>query len=109
MRKLGLFLMISILIIILGGCNKLVTTDELIGGKWVPKSGYKDGEASGDPVCPPYDKGIEFKDEETVYVESGDKDFRYGLRESDDGMIINFFNPNGETDFLKVFIENEDN
>lgn len=75
----------------------------------VPKSGYKDGEPSSDPVCPPYDKGTEFQDEETIYVESGDKDFRYGLRESDDGIIINIFNPNGETDFLKVFIENDDN
>ncbi len=93
MRKYSLLFVISILLIILGGCNKLVTTDDLIGGKWVPKSGYKDGETSGDPVCPPYDKGLEFKDEETVYVESGDKDFRYGLRESDDGMIINFLIP----------------
>src|SRR5690625_2592352 len=109
MRKHSLFFAISILLIILGGCNKLVTTNDLIGGKWVPKSGYKDGEPNGDPVCPRFDKGLEFKDEETVYVESGNKGFRYHLRESDDGMEISFYNPNGEIDFLKVFIENDDN
>src|SRR5690625_1206469 len=109
MRRLGLFLMISKLIIILGGCNKLLTTDDLIGDRWVPKSGYKDGEASGEPVCPPFDKGLEFKDEETVYVESREKDFRYSLTEASYGMDINFFNPNGEWDFFEIIIENEDN
>lgn len=46
----------------LRGYQELLTTDDLIGGKWVRKSGYKD--------------------EETVYLESEDTDFR----ESDDGM-----------------------
>lgn len=46
----------------LRGCQELLTTDDLIGGKWVTKSGYKD--------------------EEIVYLESEDKD----LREYDDGM-----------------------
>jgi len=109
MRKYGLFFMISILIIIMGGCNKLVTTDDLIGGKWVPKSGYKDGEASGEPACPPFDKGMKFKDEETVYVEDGGRDFKYSLTEASYGMDINFFNPNGEFDFFEIIIENEDN
>src|SRR5690625_848449 len=110
MRKYSLFFMISILLIILGGCNELVTTDDLIEGKWIPKSGYKDGKATNDkPACPPFDKGIEFKDEETVYVESGDKDFEYYLREASYGMEINFLNPNGEFDFFEIIIENEDN
>ncbi len=93
----------------MSGCSKVITEDQLIGGKWVPKSGYNDGEATGVALCPPFDEGIEFKDEETVYVEDRDKDFRYRLRESDDGMEISFYNPNGEIDFLKVVIENEDN
>lgn len=109
MRKYSLFFVISILSIILAGCNELVTTEDLIGGKWVPKSGYNDGEATGEALCPPFDKGIEFKDEETVYVESGDKDFRYSLRESDDGMEISLYNPNGELDIFKIIIENENN
>lgn len=109
MRKNSLFFAISILLIILGGCNDLITADDLVGGKWVPKSGYKDGEPSGDPVCPPFDKGLEFKDEEIVYVESGDKDFEYYLREASYGMEINFLNPNGEYDFFEIIIENEDN
>src|SRR5699024_5731633 len=109
MRKYPLFSVVSILIVILIGCNELVTTDDLIGGKWVPKSGYKDGKTSGAPVCPPFDKGLEFKDEETVYVERRDKDFRYSLRESDDGMEISLYNPNGELDIFKIIIENENN
>jgi len=109
MRKYSLFFVISILLIILGGCNELVTTDDLIGGKWVPKSGYKNGEPSGEPVCPPFDKGLEFKDEKTVYVVSRNKDFRYSLTEASYGMDINFFNPNGEWDFFEIIIENEDN
>src|SRR5699024_222855 len=109
MRKYPLFSVVSILIVILIGCNNLVTTDDLIGGKWVPKSGYKNGEPSGEPVCPPFDKGLEFKDEETVYVENRDKDFEYYLREASYGMEINFLNPNGEFDFFEIIIENEDN
>src|SRR5690625_4704539 len=109
MRKHSLFFVISILLIIMGGCNELVTTDGLIGGKWIPKSGYKDGEASGEPQCPYLNEGIEFKDEETVYVKDRDKDFRYHLRESDDGMEISFYNPNGELDIFKIIIENENN
>ncbi len=87
----------------------MVTKDDLIGGKWIPKSGYKSGEANGEPLCPPFDKGIKFKDGETVYVKDADKDFRYHLRESDDGMEISFYNPNGEIDYLKTFIDNDDN
>ena len=119
MRKYGLFFIIIVLIIVLGGCNQMVTTDDLIGGEWIAKSGYKDGEPSGEPVCPPYNKGIEFKDEETVSVkksvrpsvkggERGDKDFRYHLRESDDEMKIEFYNPNGEFDVFKISVESED-
>ena len=107
--KMGRQLLLLMIVIIMGGCSNVITEDQLIGDRWVPKSGYKDGEATGEPLCPPFDKGIEFKDEETVYVESGNKDFRYHLRESDDGMEISFYNPNGEIDFLKVFIENDDN
>src|SRR5690625_2674328 len=106
---MGRQLLLLMIVIIMGGCSNVITEDQLIGDRWVPKSGYKDGEATGEPLCPPFDKGIEFKDEETVYVESGNKDFRYHLRESDDGMEIIFYNPNGEIDFLKVFIENDDN
>jgi len=106
---MGRQLLLLMIVIIMGGCSNVITEDQLIGDRWVPKSGYKDGEATGEPLCPPFDKGIEFKDEETVYVESGNKDFRYHLRESDDGMEISFYNPNGEIDFLKVFIENDDN
>jgi len=107
MRKYSLFFVIIILLIILGGCNKLITTDDLIGGKWVAKSGYKDGEAYGKPQCPYLNDGIEFKDEETVYVKSGDKDFRYNLRKSDDGMEITFFNPSGDMDSYEVIMNNE--
>ncbi len=42
-------------------------------------------------------------------MENADKDFRYHLRKSGDGMEISFYNPNGEVDFLKIFIENHYN
>ncbi len=93
----------------MGGCSNVITEDQLIGDRWVTKSGYKDGEPSGDPVCPPFDKGLEFKDEETVYVEDVGRDFKYSLTEASYGMDINFFNPNGEWDFFEIIIENEDN
>lgn len=92
----------------MGSCSKVISDDQLIGGKWLPKSGYKEGKPSGDPVCPPFDKGIEFKDEKTVYVQASDKNFTYNLRESDDGMEISFYNPNGELDIFKIIIEHED-
>src|SRR5699024_7332963 len=62
----------------------------------------------GDPVCPSFDEGLEFIDDEKVYVIDEEKEFGYSLSESDEGMEITFFNPNGEIDFFKISMENED-
>src|SRR5699024_3126529 len=97
------------IILILCGCSNVITEDQLIGGKWTPKSGYKDGKPSGDPQCPYLNKGIEFQDKETVYVEDGGIFLKYSLNEARYGMHIYFYNPNGDLDGYEIIIENEDN
>jgi len=91
-----------LLLLILCGCSNVITEDELIGGKWLVTNGYENEGIGGDPVCPSFDKGLEFIDEEKVYVIDEEKEFIYKLRESKEGMKISFFNPNGEMDFLKL-------
>ncbi len=101
-------LLLMIVIIVMGGCGNVITEDQLIGGTWLLINGYEDGEIGGDPVCPPFDGGLEFIDEENVYVIDQEKEFVYRLRESDEGgMRIEFYNPNGEVDFYKITMENE--
>ena len=99
--------MLITVIIVMGGCSNMITEDQLIGGKWLVTNGYENGEVGGDPVCPSFDEGLEFIDEERVYVIAYEKEFVYKLRESDEGMEISFFNPNGEVDFFKITMENE--
>ncbi|MEI3614654.1 hypothetical protein [Pseudogracilibacillus sp. SO30301A] len=100
-------LLFMIVIIVMGGCGNVITEDQLIGGTWLLTNGYEDGEIGGDPVCPGYEEGMEFIDEENVYVIAQEKEFVYRLRESDEGMKIEFYNPNGEIDFFKITMENE--
>ena len=94
--------------IVLGACDEVITEDQLIGGKWLVTNGYEDGEIGGDPLCPSYDEGLEFIDEEKVYVIDEEKEFSYRLRESDEGMELEFYNPNGEYEFFTITMENED-
>ncbi len=96
-----------IVIIVMGGCGNVITEDQLIGGTWLLTNGYEDGEIGGDPVCPGYEEGMEFIDEENVYVIAQEKEFVYRLRESDEGMKIEFYHPNGVIDFFKITMENE--
>ena len=102
------FLMLIIVTIVIGGCIEVITEDQLIGGKWLVTNGYEDGEVGGDPLCPSFDKGMEFIDKENVYVIDEDKEFGYRLRESNEGTKLVLFNPNGEIDFFKITMENED-
>jgi len=106
--QIGRQLLLLIIVIIMGGCNNVITEDQLIGGTWLVTNGYEDEELGGDPVCPAFDEGLEFIDEEKVYVIAYEKEFVYRLRESDEGMEISLFNPNGEVDFYKITMENED-
>jgi|SRR5690625_316649 len=96
-----------IVTIVMGSCGNVITEDQLIGGKWILINGYEDGEVGGDSVCPSFDEGMEFIDEEKVYVIAEEEEFVYRLRESDEGMEITFFNPNGVIDFYKITMENE--
>ncbi|MEI3614662.1 hypothetical protein [Pseudogracilibacillus sp. SO30301A] len=106
--KISRQLLLFMIIIVMGGCGNVITEDQLIGGTWLVTNGYEDGEIGGDPVCPSFDEGLEFIDEEKVYVIAEEKEFVYRLRESDEGMEISFFNPNGEVDFYTITMENED-
>ncbi|MBT2215536.1 hypothetical protein F3157_10215 [Virgibacillus dakarensis] len=80
-------------IILLAGCSEDVTKDYLIGGHWVGTAGYEDEEIGGEPYCSPFDKGMEFKDEDTVYIDAYERDFEYKLEESDNGLVIEFYDP----------------
>src|SRR5690625_3127472 len=105
---MGRRLLLLLIVIMMGGCSNVITEDQLIGGTWLVTNGYEDGEIGGDPVCPSYEEGMEFIDEEKVYVIDEDKEFSYILRESDEGMKIEFYNPNGEMDFFTITMEDED-
>jgi hypothetical protein len=51
----------------------------------------KIGEPAGEPYCSPVvTDGLEFKDEETVYVEAFEIDFSYWLEDNGDGIEIHF-------------------
>lgn len=108
MKNARKLLLLIIVIIAIGGCSNVITEDELIGGKWLVTNGYENEGIGGDPVCPSFDKGLEFIDEEKVYVIDEKKEFGYTLSESKEGMKIIFFNPNGEIDFFKITMETED-
>src|SRR5699024_6359933 len=96
------FLLLMIVTIVMGGCGNVITEEQLNGGKWILINGYEDGESGGDPVYPGYEEGKEFIDEEKVYVIPEEKDISYSLSESDEGMEIIFFYPNGEIDFFTI-------
>jgi len=75
------FLLLFSLFLVLIGCSQKVTEKDLIGGKWIGTAGYVDGEAEGEPNCYPFQDGIEFKDDNTVYVETYERDFEYRLNQ----------------------------
>ena len=103
-RQLLLFVIVTVVI---SACSIKITEDQLIGGTWLVTNGYENGEIGGDPICPSFDEGMEFIDEEKVYVIAEDKEFDYRLRETDEGMEFEFYNPNGRVDFYKITMENE--
>jgi len=86
--------LLILFIIFLAACSEDVTEDYLIGGHWVGTAGYEDEEIEGESQCPPLDEGMEFKDEDTVYIDAYDRDFEYWLLENDDRLIIEFYDKN---------------
>ncbi|HLR52658.1 MAG TPA: hypothetical protein VK072_07285 [Candidatus Avamphibacillus sp.] len=86
--------LLILFIIFLAACSEDVTEDYLIGGHWVGTAGYEDEEIEGESQCPPLDEGMEFKDEDTVYIDAYERDFEYWLLENDDRLIIEFYDKN---------------
>lgn len=94
---------ITILFVLLLGCSEDVTDNFLVGGKWVGTAGYEDGEIKGEPNCYPFHIGLEFLDEETVFVEEAKREFTYILDEFEDDQIIEFHDYDNGFDYY--FIE----
>src|SRR5690625_1566395 len=79
MKRINLLPFIISLLFIFNGCSQKVTEEDLIGGKWIGTAGYVDGKAEGKPNCYPFQDGIKFKNDDTVYVETYERDFEYRL------------------------------
>lgn len=86
MNKSVLFILL--LMLILTGCNSKTIKEDLIGGTWVATSGYEDAKAQGDANCYPFQEGMEFNDEQNVYIKARDRSFEYEL--NDKGTEITF-------------------
>lgn len=70
-------------ILILMGCSQKMTEEVISDGTWIATSGYEKGEEKGDPDCYPFEEGIQFIDEDTVFVETSGKDIEYLFYEKD--------------------------
>src|SRR5690625_7387355 len=79
MKPIYLLLFITSLLFIFNGCSQKVTEEDLIGGRWIGTDGDVDGKAEGKRNCYPFQDGIKFKNEDTVYVETYEWDFEYRL------------------------------
>ena len=107
MKRLPLMALIMV-VSMTAGCSNQITEEDLIGGKWSATAAFENEEPGGEPVCGYYAKGLEFKDQETVYNEYRKKDFKYELREADEGkMKIYFYPSNGAYDYFEIYKVNE--
>jgi hypothetical protein len=93
LNKIKYFLLLFLIILI--GCSSKVTEEDLIGGYWIGTAGYTEGEPKGDSCCTPFDEGLEFKDNDTVYVEVNEENIEYWLDERENKDVIYF---SGEMD-----------
>lgn len=85
------FYTLFLLLFFLTACGQNVTEEDfLVGGTWVAIAGYEDGKAKGEPNCHPLEEGSEFRNENTVYNASFDRDFDYWLYEDDGVSKIHF-------------------
>lgn len=105
MKRICLLIFFICLLI---GCSKDVTEDYLVDGHWVGTAGYEDEEIGGDPTCPPFQEGMKFKNENTVYVDAYEEDFEYRLREADVGYEIELYNTNGVIYFYYIKMISDD-
>lgn len=89
MRKL-FFCVLPLIFLVLTACTKEVTEKDLIGGTWDATAGFEDGKVKGEPNCHPFEEGIEFKNDDTIYNISTDRDFEYWLYEDERDSKIHF-------------------
>lgn len=94
MKKTCLFILI---LFICAGCSQRITEDDLIGGEWIATSGYEDGKIVGEPNCYPFEDGIEFKNKNTVYIESYKRDFNYELKENGSEITFRDYGPHKDS------------
>ncbi|WP_424475230.1 hypothetical protein [Oceanobacillus kimchii] len=87
-RVIWLIIVLTLLV----GCEEIVTYDYLQEGKWIATAGYKDDENKGEPECPVI-KGLDFKDENTVYIDHIDEEFEYSLSDERDGQLAFYSEP----------------
>src|SRR5690625_2568188 len=79
MKRIFPFIPFLVLLILMGCAGEEVTGEDLTGGNWVATAGFQDGNAEGEPNCYPFEEGIEFVSEDTVYVESYERDFEFAV------------------------------
>lgn len=84
------FCVLPLIILVLTACTKEVTENDLIGGTWEATAGFEDGEVKGGPNCHPFEEGIEFKNDDTIYNISTDRDFEYWHYEDERDFKIHF-------------------
>ncbi|HLR51448.1 MAG TPA: hypothetical protein VK072_01050 [Candidatus Avamphibacillus sp.] len=84
MNKSVLFTLMIMLILI--GCG--TSTKDLIDGTWTATSGYQNGKIQGEANCYPFQEGVEFKDENTAYIEVYERDFKYELKDKGKEMVF---------------------
>ena len=78
-NKFLLIIIFFLFLFVLTSCTQKADAEYLTGGNWIATAGYEDGEAKGEPNCHFFEKGLEFKDKETVYNASFEEEFTYSL------------------------------
>jgi hypothetical protein len=110
MERIFKFIPILVLFILMGCSGEEVAGEDLTGGNWVATAGFLDGTAEGEPNCYPFEEGIEFNGEDTVYVETFERDFEFWLSE-DEGPPTKLFFRDDSTGLYRyeitVLSENE--
>ncbi|MYL46453.1 hypothetical protein GLV94_12450 [Virgibacillus halodenitrificans] len=100
-------IILMLILITLIGCDQKV--EENLEGKWQATAGYQDGEIKGEPNCYPFEKEIEFKEDNKVYVETYERDFKYWMSDEDgeNKIVFNDSGPGLYSYQIKMLSENE--
>src|SRR5699024_11815145 len=83
-------LLLTVFLCLFTACSQQADEDYLIGGNWIATAGFEDGEVSGEPNCNFFEKGLEFKEDQTVYNADWDEDFDYRLSDRNNITEITF-------------------